>query len=197
WAPGWTKPAFRVLWPDRRRIRWEELTEELNKAIHLPGWTNAWTMPIKTRVDMLATGIRTPIGIKIHGASLDTIERIGIDLEGIVSRVRGTRSVYSDRNTGGFYLDIVPDRLALARYGLTVGDVQDVVEAAIGGQPVEVAVEGRNRFTINVRYPSEMRQDLDHLRHLLIPLPAAMRGARGGEMARQPSAMAATSVDEG
>jgi len=192
WAPGWTKPAFRVLWPDRRRIRWEELTEELNKAIHLPGWTNAWTMPIKTRVDMLATGIRTPIGIKIHGASLDTIERIGIDLEAVVSRVRGTRSVYSDRNTGGFYLDIVPDRLALARYGLTVGDVQDVVEAAIGGQPVEVAVEGRNRFSINVRYPSEMRQDLDRLRHLLIPLPSAMRAARGPS---QPMASAAATEE--
>ncbi|HET9328087.1 MAG TPA: efflux RND transporter permease subunit [Candidatus Eisenbacteria bacterium] len=199
WAPEWLKPPLRVFWPDRRRMGWEELTQELNKAIHLPGWTNAWTMPIKTRVDMLATGIRTPIGIKIHGASLDTIERIGMDLERIVSRVRGTRSVYSDRNTGGFYLDIVPDRLALARYGLTVGDVQDVVEAAVGGQPIEMAVEGRNRFSINVRYPSEMRQDLEHLRHLLIPLPGGMRaasGAGGATMSNAPPPMAAASAED-
>jgi len=170
WVPGWLRPAFRALWPDRRLIAWDELVAELNRALQMPGWTNAWTMPIKTRIDMLSTGIRTPIGIKVFGASLDTIERIGMDLERTVSKVPHTRSVYSDRTTGGFYLDIIPDRAALARYGLTIGEVEDVIEAAVGGKPVEVTVEGRNRFTINVRYPSELRQDVERLRHVLVPL---------------------------
>ncbi|HUK62857.1 MAG TPA: efflux RND transporter permease subunit, partial [Dongiaceae bacterium] len=190
WAPAWLVPALRPWWPDRRRITWPELTEELNRTLQLPGWTNAWTMPIKTRIDMLSTGIRTPIGIKIFGASLDTIDRIGADLEHTVSRVPGTRSVYSDRSTGGFYVDIVPDRVALARYGLTLGEVEDVIEAAVGGQPIEVTVEGRNRFSINVRYPRDLRQDVEHLRHVLVPLhgggvrpasDAAMGGGPGSE----------------
>ena len=179
WAPGWLRPIFRPFWPDRRRITWDELVAELNRAMHMPGWTNAWTMPIKTRIDMLSTGIRTPIGVKVFGANLDTIERIGVDLERVLTRVPDTRSVYSDRNTGGFYLDIVPNRAALARHGLTLGEVQDVIEAAVGGQPIDVTVEGRNRFSINVRYPSELRQDLERLRHVLVPLP--MRGGRSGE----------------
>ena len=189
WAPGWLKPLFRPVWPDQHRISWEELTAELNRKLQMPGWTNAWTMPIKTRIDMLSTGIRTPIGIKIFGPDLAVIEKIGMDLERTVSRVPNTRSVYSDRSTGGFYLDIIPDREALARYGLTVGEVQDVIEAAIGGQPIEVTVEGRSRFTINVRYPSELRQDVESLRHVLVPLrmggkrapaPGMGSGAAGG-----------------
>jgi Cu(I)/Ag(I) efflux system membrane protein CusA/SilA len=171
-APEWLGPALRVAWPDQRRITWDELVAELNQRLHMPGWTNAWTMPIKTRIDMLSTGIRTPIGVKVYGASLDTIERIGMDLEHVVARLPATRSVYSDRNTGGFYLDIVPDRERLARYGLTLGEVQDVIEAAVGGQPIEVTVEGRRRFTINVRYPRALRQDLERLRHVLVPLHA-------------------------
>ena len=189
WAPSWLKPVFRPLWPDHHRISWQELTDQLNRTVQLPGWTNAWTMPIKTRIDMLATGIRTPIGIKIFGASLDTIDRIGMDLERTVSNVRSTRSVYSDRSTGGLYVDIVPDREALARYGLTLGEVQDVIEAAVGGQPIETTVEGRNRFSINVRYPREMRQDIEHLRHVLVPLhggaraPSTAAGMGGGTAA--------------
>ncbi|MEK7315602.1 MAG: efflux RND transporter permease subunit, partial [Candidatus Eisenbacteria bacterium] len=178
WAPEWLKPVLRPIWPDRRRITWQELIEEMNRKVQIPGWTNAWTMPIKTRIDMLSTGIRTPIGVKIFGADLDSIERVGMDLEQALSKVPSTRSVYSDRSTGGFYLDIVPSREALARYGLTLGDVQDVIEAAVGGQPIGVTIEGRNRFTINVRYPRELRQDLERLRHVLVPLPAAGR-ARG------------------
>jgi Cu(I)/Ag(I) efflux system membrane protein CusA/SilA len=182
WAPGWLLPALRPWWPDRRRITWPELTDELNRTLQMPGWTNAWTMPIKTRIDMLSTGIRTPIGVKVYGASLDTIDRIGADLERTISRVPDTRSVYSDRSTGGFYVDIIPDRVALARYGLTLGEVQDVIEAAVGGQPIEVTVEGRNRFSINVRYPRDLRQDVEHLRHVLVPLRAAMtaRADAGG-----------------
>jgi Cu(I)/Ag(I) efflux system membrane protein CusA/SilA len=158
--------------------------------MQIPGWTNAWTMPIKTRVDMLSTGIRTPIGIKIFGADLAVIERIGMDLERTVSRVPNTRSVYSDRSTGGFYLDIVPNREALARYGLTVGEVQDVIEAAVGGEPVAVTVEGRNRFTINVRYPRELRQDIEHLRHVLVPLRMAGGAGAAPAMAAAPGAPA-------
>ena len=180
WAPGWLKPVFRPLWPDRRRITWDELTAELNRKLQMPGWTNAWTMPIKTRIDMLSTGIRTPIGVKVFGADLDTIERIGMGLERAIARVPHTRSVYSDRNTGGFYLDIVPDRAALARYGLTLGQVQDVIEAAVGGQPIEVTVEGRQRFTINVRYPRELRQDIETLRHVLVPIGGGRPAAGGG-----------------
>jgi Cu(I)/Ag(I) efflux system membrane protein CusA/SilA len=179
-APGWTRPALRVLWPDQRRLRWDELIAELDARASLPGWTNAWTMPIKTRVDMLSTGIRTPIGVKVFGASLDTIERIGTDLERVLARIPDTRSVYSDRNTGGLYLDIVPDREALSRYGLTVGDVQDVIEAAVGGEPIETTVEGRRRFTINVRYPADHRENVDRLRHVLVPLPAGARPPAGG-----------------
>ncbi|MBI1796977.1 MAG: efflux RND transporter permease subunit, partial [Candidatus Eisenbacteria bacterium] len=173
------RPLFRPLWPDRRRMTWDELVAELNRTLQVPGWTNAWTMPIKTRIDMLSTGIRTPIGIKIYGADLDTIDRIGADLEHVVSRVPETRSVYADRSTGGFYLDIVPDRVALARYGLTVGEVSDAVEAAIGGESIATTVQGRDRFTINVRYPNALREDVEALRHVLLPLHggAAMRAA--------------------
>jgi Cu(I)/Ag(I) efflux system membrane protein CusA/SilA len=156
-------------------------------------------MPIKTRIDMLSTGIRTPIGVKIFGPDLGVIERIGIDLERTLARVPNTRSVYSDRSTGGTYLDIIPNRQALARYGLTVGDVQDVIEVAVGGQPIEVTVEGRNRFTINVRYPQELRQDVERLRHVLVPLrmgPGRPRVAAGapagmGAAAEEPPGAAA------
>jgi Cu(I)/Ag(I) efflux system membrane protein CusA/SilA len=201
-APEWLKPALRPWWPDRRRITWDELTAELNRAMQMPGWTNAWTMPIKTRIDMLSTGIRTPIGIKVFGASLDTIERIGMDLEAAVSRVPNTRSVYSDRSTGGFYLDIIPRREALARYGLTVGEVQDVIEAAVGGQPIEMAIDGRDRFSISVRYPEDMRQDIEGLRHVLVPLrmggaAAAKSAPSGGSPAQGGGSMSAGNASGG
>jgi copper/silver efflux system protein len=194
WAPPGLASVLRPLWPDRRRMTGEELTAELNRTLQMPGWTNAWTMPIKTRIDMLSTGIRTPIGVKIFGADLDTIDRIGTDLERVLSRVPETRSVYADRSTGGFYLDVVPDRVALARYGLTVGEVSDVVEAAIGGEPIATTVEGRNRLTINVRYPDALREDVDQLRHVLLPLHggAAMRRAS----ATTPPPMAAAAPGE-
>jgi Cu(I)/Ag(I) efflux system membrane protein CusA/SilA len=181
-APAWTHPALRVLWPDRHRMTWDELVAELDRTVRVPGWTNAWTMPIKTRIDTLSTGVRTPIGVKIMGPDLQVIERVGVDLEHALAAVPHTRSVYSDRNTGGLYIDIVPDREALARYGLSLGDVQDVIEAAIGGEPVEVTVEGRERFTINVRYPASLRQDVERLRQVLVPLHGASGGGRGGDM---------------
>jgi Cu(I)/Ag(I) efflux system membrane protein CusA/SilA len=178
WAPAWLKPVFRPVWPDRTPISWEELTAEMNKRMQFPGWTNAWTMPIKTRVDMLTTGIRTPIGIKVFGTDLDEIERIGTKLEQLVAPLAGTRSVLYERSLGGLYLDIVPKRDALARYGLRVGDVQRVIEGAIGGTPVTVTVEGRNRFTVNVRYPQDLRGDIERLKQVLVPLPMAATPAR-------------------
>jgi Cu(I)/Ag(I) efflux system membrane protein CusA/SilA len=180
-APDWTKPALRVLWPDQHRLTWDELVAELDHTVRLPGWTNAWTMPIKTRIDMLSTGVRTPIGVKVFGSDLSEIERIGMELEHALAAVPHTRSVYSDRNTGGLYVDIVPDREALARYGIALGDVQDVVEAAIGGEPIEMTVEGRERFTINVRYPASLRQDVERLRQVLVPIH---RSASGGSKNR-------------
>jgi len=177
WMPDFLKPPFRMIWPDRRPIKWEELVAELDRALQFPGWTNAWTMPIKTRIDMLSTGIRTPIGIKIFGNDLTEIDRIGLELEHTLSSIPGTRSVFSDRNSGGYYIDIIPDRKAIARYGLTIADVQDVIESAVGGMPIEVTIEGRNRFTINVRYSRDFRNDIKRLKEVLVPLP------RGGEAA--------------
>jgi Cu(I)/Ag(I) efflux system membrane protein CusA/SilA len=179
-APEWAQPALRVLWPDSRRMTWDELVAELDRSVRLPGWTNAWTMPIKARIDMLSTGIRTPSGVKIFGPGLPEIERIGLQLEHTLAAVPHTRSVYSDRNTGGLYIDIVPDREALARHGLTLGDVQDVIEAAIGGEPIGVTVEGRERYTINVRYPASLRQDVERLRQVLVPIHRAGGPTGGG-----------------
>ena len=170
WAPGWMKAMLRPIWPDRSRISWEELTAEMNRRMQFPGWTNAYTMPIRARVDMLTTGVRTPVGIKVMGTELGEIEKVGIALERLIAPIRGTRSVYYERNTGGLYLDIIPNREALARYGLTMGSVQRTIEAAIGGAPIGVTVEGRNRFSINVRYPHDLRSDMEKLRRILVPV---------------------------
>jgi len=178
-APALLAPALRLVWPDRTRITWEELTDRMNAAMQFPGWTNAYTMPIKARVDMLSTGVRTPVGVKVLGTSLAEIERLGVALEGVIARVPGTRSAFYERNSGGTYVDIVPRREALARYGLTVGDVNRVIEAAIGGTPIGVTVEGRNRFTVNVRYPQDLRSDLERLRRVLVPVRSG-RGRAGG-----------------
>ncbi|HWO56894.1 MAG TPA: efflux RND transporter permease subunit [bacterium] len=179
-APEFVKPALRLIWPETRTITWEELVAEFDKAMNMPGWTNAWTMPIKTRIDMLSTGIRTPIGVKIFGDDLAEIERIGQELERTLSPIPATRSVFSERNTGGYFVDIVPDRTAIARYGLTMRDVQDVIEAAIGGMPIEVTVEGRARFSVNVRYPRDLRQNVERLKGVLVPLPTAAGPAAAG-----------------
>ena len=180
WAPELLKKLLRPVWPEEGTITWKELVAEFDHAMQMPGWTNAWTMPIKTRIDMLSTGVRTPIGVKVFGRDLNEIERIGMELERALSAVPSTRSVYSDRNTGGYFVDIMPDRLSLARYGLTMQDVQEVIEAAIGGMPIAVTIEGRNRFTVNVRYPRDLRENVERLKQILVPLPAA--GARTGSM---------------
>ena len=182
WAPGWLKPAFRPVWPEEQPLSWEELTAEMNAKMQFPGWTNAWTMPIKTRVDMLTTGVRTPIGIKVFGTDLNEVEKVGVSLEHLMAPIKGTRSVLYERNLGGLYLDIVPKPDELGRYGLRVADVERVIESAIGGAPIGTTVEGRNRFSINVRYPQDLRSDLESLRQLLVPIggPIAPAGSGGG-----------------
>ncbi len=147
----------------------EKLVDELDKAIQFPGLTNAWTMPIKTRIDMLSTGIKTPVGIKIMGANLDTLSAIGERIEAVVRKVPGTLSVYSERVVGGNYLDYKIKREEAARYGLTVGDVQDVIMSAVGGMNVTYTIEGLERYPVNVRYPRELRDDLNSLKRILIP----------------------------
>jgi Cu(I)/Ag(I) efflux system membrane protein CusA/SilA len=180
WAPGWLKPVFRPFWPDEQPLTWEELTTEMNGKMQFPGWTNAWTMPIKTRVDMLTTGVRTPIGVKVFGTDLNEVEKVGVSLEHLLAPIKGTRSVLYERNLGGLYLDIIPKPDELARYGLRIADVERVIESAIGGAPIGTTIEGRNRFSINVRYPQDLRSDLESLRQVLVPIGGANSGASGG-----------------
>ena len=169
--PDFIKPIFRPLWPET--MSWDELVDEMNTKLTLPGQTNAWTMPIKNRIDMLTTGIRTPVGIKVFGADLKEIEAIGQHLEGILQKVPGTRSVYGERVAGGYFVDFDLNREAIARYGLRIGDVQTVIMTAIGGENVSTTVEGRERYPINIRYPREMRDDVEKLARTLVSVPTA------------------------
>jgi Cu(I)/Ag(I) efflux system membrane protein CusA/SilA len=137
----------------------DKLISEMDKALQFPGVANAWTMPIKARTDMLSTGIRTPIGIKVFGKDLDEMEKLAKEIEAVVKAVPGTTSAFAERITGGFYLNIEPDREQLARYGLAVGELQDVIGSALGGEMVTTTVEGRERFGVTVRYPRELRSD--------------------------------------
>jgi Cu(I)/Ag(I) efflux system membrane protein CusA/SilA len=141
----------------------------MDQAMQFPGFVNAWTMPIKGRIDMLSTGVRTPVGIKILGSDLQEIERLGTHLEMILKDVPGTRSVFAERTGGGYYVDFDLKREQLARYGLTVKDAQMVLMSAVGGEPISTTVEGRERYTINVRYARELRDDPDKLRRVLVP----------------------------
>ena len=153
----------------------ESLVAELDKALQFPGVSNAWTMPIKARIDMLATGIRTPVGIKLFGSDLAQMERTARRIEAAVKGVPGTTSAYAERAVGGYYLEIAPDRAALARYGLSIGEVQDVIATALGGNAVTTTVEGRERYDVTVRYPRDFRSDPQAIaRDVLVPI------ARGG-----------------
>ncbi len=169
--PEWSKEPLGWVWPKQGTISIEELKKELNDAIQFPGLTNAWTMPIKTRIDMLSTGIKTPLGIKIMGDDLDVLSKLGEEIEAVIQEVPGTLSVYSERVVGGNYLDFDIDRAAVARYGLTVGDVQDTIQSAIGGMNVTQTVEGLERYPVNIRYARDYRNDLQALQRVLIPLP--------------------------
>ncbi len=154
-----------------RRRTPEELIDAMNAAIRFPGLTNAWTMPIKTRIDMLSTGIRTPVGVKISGADLATLQRVGEEVEAAVRNVPGTLSVYAERAVGGTYVVFDIDRDEIARYGLTLRDVQDVISTAVGGMTVATTVEGLERYPINLRYPRELRDNLDSLGAILVATP--------------------------
>ena len=157
-------------WRDGMTV--DTLIAEMDAALQIPGVNNAWTMPIKNRIDMLATGIRTPIGIKVFGNDLEEIEQLAKRIESVIKTVPGTTSAYAERSTGGYYLDIEPDRLALARYGLGINDFLDIISLALGGEMLTTTVEGRERFSVNIRYPRELRQDPQAIAtHVLMPLP--------------------------
>jgi Cu(I)/Ag(I) efflux system membrane protein CusA/SilA len=193
WAPQWAKSVFRRISPDH--ISLDELISQMNNALKVPGVANAWTMPVKGRTDMLTTGMRTPVGLKISGADVQQIESIGIQVESLLSSVKGTRSVFAERTGGGYFLDFDWNREELARYGLGMDDVQQVVQNAIGGENVTTAVEGRERYPVNVRYMRDFRGDISALGRVLvsasggqkqIPLAqlASIKAASGPSMVR-------------
>jgi copper/silver efflux system protein len=169
WAPEWAQRIFRRITSDR--IAQEQLVAELDRALTLPGVSNAWTMPVKARTAMLSTGIRTPIGLKITGSDLKEIDRIGADVQAALQQVKGTRSVFAERSAGGYFLDIVWKRDELARAGLSIAAAQMVVQSAIGGENVTTTVEGRARYPVNVRYAADFRNDIGALGRL--PVAAA------------------------
>src|SRR5690606_13542259 len=148
-------------WRDGMTV--EKLVAEMDAALRLPGLTSAWTMPIKTRLDMLSTGVRTPVGIRVSGPGLDTLHRIGLEVEAVLRGLPGTASAFAERAVGGNYLDVVIDRARAARYGLNVADVNAVLELAVGGMPVTTTVEGLERYTVNLRYQRDFREDLPAL----------------------------------
>jgi copper/silver efflux system protein len=172
WAPHWLVGILRKAWPDHKST--DELvygTGGLNESMQIPGVSNAWTMPIKARVDMLTTGVRTPIGIKIMGADLQQVQNLGEHIEMLLQNVPGTKSVFAERAAGGYFLDFTLKREELARYGLTVDQANDVVMSAIGGENVSTTVEGRERYPVNVRYLRDYRSSLDSLSRILVMAP--------------------------
>ena len=168
-VPAWFHPLFRPFWSDR--LAEADLIAEMNTALQFPGVSNAWTMPIKARLDMLSTGIRTPVGIKVRGASLEKIQELAIQIETVVRQVPGTRSVFAERVAGGFFLDFTLNRDQLARYGLSVDDANMLVMTAVGGDNQTTTIEGRERYGVNVRYAREYREDLSALKRIRVPLP--------------------------
>lgn len=193
-TPEFMRPVLNWLQPEFVPMTREALVQEMNARLHLPGWTNAFTQPIRNRVDMLTTGIRTPIGIKVYGTDLAEIERVGTSIERILHEVPGTRSVLFERSVGGLYVDVIPNRESLARYGLQVEAVNEVIESALGGLPITTTVEGRNRFTVNVRYAQDFRTSLDAVRDVMIPVPAGMATAASNGMNGDSAPPSAASV---
>ena len=170
WSPDWLKGILRRGWPDH--LSPEELIAEMDRAMSFPGVSNAWTMPIKARIDMLSTGVRTPVGIKILGGDLNEIQRLGEQLEPLLRQVPGTRSVFAERTAGGYFLDFELDREQLARHGLSVDEVQMHILSAVGGEQVSTTVEGRERYPINVRYLRDYRSSPDELGRVLVATPS-------------------------
>jgi len=173
---GWPeifKKPFRPFWSDR--ISHEDLINEMDQALKIPGQSNAWTMPIKNRIDMLSTGVRTPLGIKVLGSDIKEIEEIGVHLEKILKDLKGTRSIFAERTAGGYFLDFDLKRDELARYGLSVADAQMTILTAIGGENITTTIEGRERYNVNVRYPRELRDDVQTLKNALIATPSGIQ----------------------
>ncbi len=173
--PTWMARPFRWLWPEERRITWDELIDEMDRAVQLPSFANAWLFPVKTRIDMITTGVRTPVGVKVLGPDLDVIARVGARIEEAIRTVPGTRSVFFERVTGGSYLDFVIDRDAIGRHGLRVDDVNMAVETAIGGSMVTTTIEGRERYTVNVRLARDLRDELPELSRIFVTSASGMR----------------------
>src|SRR5437879_4938721 len=151
-------------------MRWEKRLAEMDARNKTPGMANVFWMPIQARTEMLTTGFRSILGVKVFGPDLGVIQDIGVQIEKALSDFPDTRSVFAERTTGGYFLDITPNREAAARYGLTVGDVNDIVESAIGGKTIATTVEGRERYPISVRYARDYREDLDALKRILVPV---------------------------
>ncbi|HAZ09270.1 MAG TPA: CusA/CzcA family heavy metal efflux RND transporter [Elusimicrobia bacterium] len=173
WAAELLQRPLRHVWDDR--LSWEELVAEMDAKLQFPGVTNAWTMPIKGRIDMLTTGVRTPIGIKLFGSDLGEIERVGVEIESAIKDVPGTRSVYAERTAGGYFVDFDLKRDQLARYGLSVKEAEMVIMSALGGESVTTTVEGRERYSVSVRYARDLRDNLPKLQRVLVP---TMSGAQ-------------------
>jgi Cu(I)/Ag(I) efflux system membrane protein CusA/SilA len=173
WAPERLRSVLRHITPDH--LSQEEVISQMNDALSIPGVSNSWTMPIKGRIEMLSTGLRTPVGLKISGADLDTIEEIGAQIESFLPSVKGTRSVFAERTGSGYFLDFEWNREALARYGLSVEEAQEVVSKAIGGENVTTTVEGRERYPVNVRYMRDFRADIGALSRVLVPAAGGQR----------------------
>ena len=174
WFSGLPDPLrlrFARLWPEERPESRDELVAKLDHALNVPGWKNAWTMPIRARIDMLTTGIRTPVGVKIFGTDLAAIDAVGVALEHELATAGGTRNAFYERSLGGSYVDVVPRAADLARYGLRIDDVNQIIETAVGGAPVTTVVDGRNRFSVTIRYKEDFRATAEKLREVLIPLP--------------------------
>jgi Cu(I)/Ag(I) efflux system membrane protein CusA/SilA len=181
--PRWIRPVFRPVWPEMRIRTQDELIAEMNERLQIPGMSVAWTQPIRNRLDMLATGVRTKVGVKVYGSDYSAIEKAGIEIENALKDLPGARSVYAERTSGGSYLDFVVDRDAAARYGLSVMQVQNTLEAATGGKMATTTVEGRRRFTVLVRYLRDFRSDPEALRRILVMTPSGAQVPLG-ELAR-------------
>jgi Cu(I)/Ag(I) efflux system membrane protein CusA/SilA len=181
WAPEWLRAIFRRITPDH--LSQEALVDQMNRALKVPGLSNAWTMPIKGRIDMLTTGIRTPVGLKISGTDLKVIEHVGTQIEALLATMKGTRSVFAERTGGGYFLDFNWNRDMLARYGLSITDAQDVLQSAIGGENVTTIVQGRERYPVNVRYMRDFRSDTGALGRVLVPAAEGKRQLPISELA--------------
>lgn len=182
WAPDWLKPMFRPISPDT--ISSEELVRQMNEALRLPGLSNAWTMPIKGRIDMLTTGIRTPVGLKVSGADLVQIEQIGGQVEALLRQLKATRSVFAERTGGGYFFDIEWNRDELARYGLSMDEAQDAVENAIGGENIATTIAGRERYSVNVRYQRDFRSNPEAIGRVLVPVAGGQKQISLSQLAR-------------